>query len=65
MDNPIANPADLADTKVIGRWAECYRRLREGGLSPDDFQVPIAAIIGHIIINTWLGIREAGLIITG
>ena len=31
----------------------------------DDFQVPIAAIIGHAIINTWLGIREAGLIIAG
>ncbi|MBI2454080.1 MAG: hypothetical protein HYV54_00690 [Parcubacteria group bacterium] len=41
MDNPIANPADLADAKAIGRWAECYRRLREGGLSADDFQAPI------------------------
>ena len=30
-----------------------------------EFQVPIAAIIAHAIINTWLGIREAGLIITG
>ena len=30
-----------------------------------DFQVPLAAIIGHAIINTWLGIREAGLIFVG
>lgn len=41
MDNPIANPADSGDIKAIGRLAECYRRLREGGLSADDFQAPI------------------------
>lgn len=31
----------------------------------DEFQVPIAAIIGHAIINTWLGIKAAGLIFVG
>ena len=31
----------------------------------EDFQVPLAAIIGHAIINTWLGIKVAGLIIVG
>lgn len=31
----------------------------------DDFQIPVAAIIGHAIINTWLGIRASGLVIVG
>lgn len=30
-----------------------------------DFQVPLAAIIGHIVINTWLGIRAAGFVVVG
>ena len=30
-----------------------------------DFQVPLAAIIGHIIVNTWLGIKAAGLVFVG
>ena len=31
----------------------------------DEFQVPLAAIIGHIIINTWLGIKALGLVFVG
>lgn len=32
---------------------------------PEDFQVPLASIIGHGIINTWLGIKISGLVIVG
>ena len=30
---------------------------------PNEFQVPLAAIIGHAIINIWLGIKQSGLIV--
>lgn len=32
---------------------------------PDELQIPIAAIIAHVIINTWLGIKELGLVVIG
>ena len=31
----------------------------------DEFQVPLAAIIGHMMINTWLGIKALGLVFVG
>lgn len=31
----------------------------------EDFQVPIAAIIGHVIINTWLGIKASAFVVIG
>lgn len=31
----------------------------------DEFQVPIASIIAHSIINTWLSVRAFGLVVTG
>ena len=33
--------------------------------SEDELQIPIAAIIGHSIINLWLGAIESGLIVAG
>ncbi len=41
MEKPIANPKAMKASQVIGRIAECQRRLEEAGLSFEDWQAPI------------------------
>lgn len=31
----------------------------------DELQVPVTSIIGHMMINTWIGIKAAGLVLAG
>lgn len=31
----------------------------------EEFQIPIAAIIGHAIANIWLGLKESGALVIG